>query len=644
MKIIQVFSLLYFSILFAGFAQNSTQYIAGFKTMHLIDSTRLYKPNTLHNNKLHYRPLDIDIWYPSEIKNSQELLFEDLFRLHEERANFYQDETDYSGFSEELIAYIAAGFGLDAKDGNRLLKVKTGSYLEVDLANGKFPLIIYMASYNGMGWESYRILEKLAENGFVVISISSIGRYPGDMTNDFRDTMEQVNDAEFTLEFIKKEKTLNIEFSKIGILGLSWGGMSGIILLDKHPEFKAMVSLDGTDSFYYGDTDEDDAFLNEIYNEDIIHPENTKAAFLHIEAGDRFEEFTPTDSYLYYDKVSSSSDYLRFTSTKHEDFGSIAWALKSSEASVRNYEEIMKSSLLFFEKYFSGKSNYDDFYKKLITKDDVENIPYDYQKESVKEIALIGVIQDKQDRSTLSYVNIGLLNSDLGTVSDKTGEFKIKIPLSQNVDSLRFSRIGYKPVIVAVKDLNSNKEQHQIFLEEDVSELSEVILRAKTWKRKKLGNQTKSNFIGHLFYYEQLGKEMGIKLNVNKKPNFVEAFHFHVSYNRFSAKSFFRLNIYTIENGKPAENILRHNIIIPVDAKQTGMISTNLEAYDIVLTEDVIVSLEWVDNEGEVKPTEALVISVGLFTGGVYERNSKEAKMRKKLKGMGLGFAMDVRY
>ncbi len=271
-------------------------------------------------------------------------------------------------------------------------------------------------------------------------------------------------------------------------MGLSWGGMSGIIPFDKHPKFKAMVSLDGTDSFYYGDTDEDDAFLNEIYNEDIIHPENTKAAFLHIEAGDRFEEFTPTGSYLYYDKISSSSDYLRFTSTKHEDFGSIALALKSSEASVKNYEEIMNSSLLFFEKYLSGKSNYDDFYKKLKTKDDVENVAYDYQKESVKEIALIGVILDKHDQSTLSYVNIGLLNSDLGNVSDKNGEFKIKIPSSQNVDSLRLSMIRYKPVIVAVKDLNSNKEQQQIFLEKDVSELNEVILRAKTWKRKKLGN------------------------------------------------------------------------------------------------------------------------------------------------------------
>ncbi len=102
--------------------------------------------------------------------------------------------------------------------------------------------------------------------------------------------------------------------------------------------------------------------------------------------------------------------------------------------------------------------------------------------------------------------------------------------------------------------------------------------------------------------------------------------------------------MYKIVNGKPSDNILKSNIIIPVEAKQTGMITTNLKEYDIVLTEDVIVTLEWVDNEGELKPTEALIISVGLLTGGTYERGSKESSMRKKLKGMGLGFTMNVRY
>ena len=80
---IQTFAILFFSILTIGFAQNKPQYIAGFKTLHLIDSSRSYKPNALENDKLHFGPLDIDVWYPSESKGSQELLFEDLFRLHE---------------------------------------------------------------------------------------------------------------------------------------------------------------------------------------------------------------------------------------------------------------------------------------------------------------------------------------------------------------------------------------------------------------------------------------------------------------------------------------------------------------------------------------------------------------------------------
>ena len=644
MTLKKILLLLFLFISTFGNAQKEISYNAGFKTIHLIDSSRSYKPDTGQNEKLHYRPLDIDLWYPSQSKESKRMLFEDLFRLHEQRANFYQDEEDYTGFSDELVLYLAAGFGLDAKDGKRLLKVKTDSYFEAFIANGEFPLVIYMAGYNGMGWENYRLLESLAENGFTVLSISSIGRYPGDMTNDILDTQEQVYDAEFALEFLKKDTTLNIDFSKIGILGLSWGGMSGIMLLDQHPEFKAMVSLDGTDNFYYGDTDQDDAYLSEIYAANMIHPEKTSAAFLHLEAGDRHDEFSPTNEYRYIDKITSPKKYLRFSQSKHEDFASIAYALQSSETSIGYYKEMIESTNLFFQKYLKGKSGFDNYYNKLLKKDHIEGTPYDYTKEKISKTTLNGVILDKKEQSALSYVNIGLLNSEIGTVSDLEGEFEIQIPESKDADSLRFSMIGYKPLRLSVKGLMDHKDNLQINLEEAISSLEEVVLQVKTWKKKKLGNETKSNFIGHLFYYEQLGKEMGIKLKVNKKPNYVEAFSFHVSYNRFSAKSFFRLNIYDIVDGKPNQNILKDNIIISVEPKQTGMISTNLEAYNIVLTKDVIVTLEWIDNEGEIKPTEALIISVGLFTGGVYERNSKEAKMRKRLKGMGLGFTMDVRY
>lgn len=644
MKLQKVCTLFFVFLGVCTYPQKVKKHHAGFKSLHLIDSTRTYKPDAALNDKLRYRPLDIDIWYPTAKAGNNRMLFEDLFKLHEERANFYQDEEDYTGFSDELILYMAAGFGLDAKDGQRLLKVKTDSYQNAIIEKGRFPLIIYMAGYNGMGWENYRMLESLAENGFVVLSISSIGRYPGNMSNEIGDTMEQVLDAEFALDFLKKQNNFNLNYTKMGVLGLSWGAMSGIMLLDRHPEIKAMVSLDGTDNFYFGDTDEDDINLSNIYAANLLHPAKTKAAFMHLEAADRFDEFSPTGAYRYIDSISSPTTYLRFTRAKHEDFGSLAWALRSSKMSVVNYEEMMEASILFFNKYLKGIDHLEPYLHRLIQTAYVTDTPQKYPQKSTQLKTLKGIVRSAEDQQPLSFVNIGLMNSEIGTVSNKNGAFEIEIPQSDQIDSVRISMIGFKPETIAIDDLRNSVDSLEISLEEAISELNEIVLQAKTWKKKKLGNQSTSKFIGHLFYYDQLGKEMGIKLHVNKKPHFVEAFNFHISYNRFSAKSFFRLNIYEIVNGKPGRNIVTQNIIIGIEPKETGMISIDLEPYELVLTKDVIVTLEWIDTQGEVQPTEALVISVGLFTGGVYERNSKEANMKKRLKGMGLGFTMDVRY
>ncbi len=636
--------LVVFFTFYKVYSQKTAHYNAGYKTLQLVDSTRIYKPNTVQADKLHFRPLDLDIWYPTNQEGGKRLLFEDLYRLHEERANKYQDETDYTGISDELILYLAAGFGVEAKDGQRLLKVKSDSYSNTKTADGKFPLVIYMAGYNGMGWENFRLLEKLAENGFVVVSISSIGMYPGDMTNGILDTMEQVHDAEFALSTLRIEKKLNIDFNNIGVLGLSWGGMSGIIMLSNHPEFKAMVSLDGSDTFYYGDTEEEDVLLTEIYDANIINPQKTTSAFLHIEAGDRLDEFTPTGEYHYFKKINSPKNYLRFLKSKHEDFGSIAWALKTTEEQIKIYEDIMESTLLFYEKHLKHQNGFDRFYNQLLKNNNITDEPFRYSTEKPKELMLSGIIQDSKTKKKLDYVNIGILNKDIGTVSNKNGLFEFKLFESNKNDTLRISMIGYKSKTLLVKNLLNKKNKIHINLDEEISELDEVVITAKNWKRKVLGNKTKSTFIGHVFYYEQLGKEMGIRMNVGRRPKIVDSFNFHISYNRFSARAIFRLNMYKIENGKPTENIMRNNVLISVDPKQTGMISTDLRDYDIVLSEDVITTLEWVGSEGEVKPTEALIISVGLLTGGTYERGSKEAKMKKKLKGMGLGFTMDVRY
>lgn len=628
-----------------GSAQTPPEFSAGFSTVHLIDSSRIYKSETPDSHPLHYRPLDLDVWYPSERSQSgSALLFEDLFRLHEARADTYQEETDYKGFSEELIMYLAAGFGLEPMDGKRLLKKPTQSYRDATVLEGRFPLILYMAGYNGMGWESYRLLEALAERGFVVVSIASVGRYPGDMTNSLENTMEQVLDAEYALQYLETTETFPVDMSKKGIVGLSWGGMSGILLLDRQPDFQAMVSLDGSDTFYYGETAQDDQDLSEIFAAGVLHPKQTTAAFFHLEAGDRLEGFIPTGVYRYYEQVNGPIRYARFLRSRHEDFSSLGWALAASEESTVRYENIVRATSLFLEKHLKAKPGFDAYYDRLLNQPGITQAPVEFERPGEQEVLISGRVSDKTTREGLPYVNIGVVGKAKGGVSDPKGEFQLELNESHVSDTLRFSMLGFEDRAIPVKDLVTPEGRVEIFLTEAVSELDEVILTARQWKRKTLGNKTESTFIGHLFYADQKGKEMGIRMNVGKKPLWVENFSFFVSHNRFEAKTVFRLNMYLLEKGKPTRNILDSNIILSVAPGQTGRIAVDLRPYNIVLTQDVLVTLEWIDSEGKINPTDALSISLGLIAGGMYERSAKVMEMKKVFRGMGLGFTMDVRY
>ncbi|MGB5461223.1 MAG: alpha/beta fold hydrolase [Eudoraea sp.] len=624
--------------------KGNTPYQAGFTTLHLVDSSRIYKPDTPVTDSLHYRPLDLDIWYPSTEKTEKSLTFGDLFRLQEERANLYQG-VDYTGITEELAVFLTAGFGLEIDDGKRLLTVESDSYQNTRPAVGNFPVIIYMAGYNGMGWENYRILEKLAENGFVVISIWSVGRYPGDMSNHILDTMEQVYDGEFVLEWIKESKPLNLDSSNIGFLGCSWGGMSAAILLDNHPEIKAMATLDGSETHYDGDTEQDDSFLKEIYEANLLHPEKISAAYLYMESDNKWDEFRPTGEYHYFKKTNSPKTYMRFIDSKHEDFTSLPSILNTSKKAEVIHEYIKQTTLLFFEQYLWEKSGteFHEYIDQLLKDANITDQPFYYNTDTPKELILKGSVVDSKTYDGLSYVNIGVLNKNQGTVSNKNGSFELQLLEEHLDDTLRISMIGYQPKMFPVNRFLTGKGELRINLEEEISELKEVVVTAKKWKYKKLGNTTKSKFIGTGFFYNQLGTELGIKINLPKKPTFVNYFNFTISHNRLSAKILFRLNMYKINRGRPAENILTENIFIPIEAGQTGTITVDLKKYDIVLTDDIVVTLEWIANEGEVKTGEAIYFPLGLFSNGTYVKYSSQGILKKK-RGMGIGFYMDVKY
>lgn len=641
-----------FIILFSCLSVFGQRYNAGFTSIKLLDTNRVYKPNVSKIHSLHFRPIDLDIWYPSNQKKGSSVTFGDLFKQFEQRANSLQDETDYSGLTTELAQFYVAELGI-GKSGQKLLEIKTNSFLNLEPLKEKNPIIIYMAGFNGMGFENYKVLEKLAQNGFIVVSISSIGRYPGDMTNEMADMMEQVYDAEFTLKYLSTFKKFNSDFQNIGILGCSWGSMGAGVLTNINHNIKAMVSFDGSETHYDGQIDtnvyangasgeDNDQFIREIHNSNLLNPENQNIKYLYFESGDKLDDFTPTSEFHYFKKLNSEKYYLRFKNSTHADFVCIPSILNSSENSVKTYESIQNATVLFFNKVLKDTEGFSPFWKRLNSLDYTTSKTYDISKSTEKTSKISGQIIDSKTNKPLPYVNIGIINREIGTVSDVNGNYMLGINNEFINDTLRISMIGYKPVELFIKKVKSKKTPLLIKLEEQISELNEVILIAKTFKKKTLGNKTKSKFISTGFSYSQLGAEMGIKINVRKKPTLVDAFNCNISYNRLSAKSIFRLNFYTVKKNRPFKNILTTNILLEVEPKQTGLITVDLKPYDIVLNEDVIVTLEWVDNKGENKKGEAIFFSVGLLTNGTIYKKSSQAKF-KKLSSLGVGFSLNVR-
>ncbi len=625
---------------------------AGFTTLVLKDTTRVYKPNTVVTDSLHFRPVELDIWYPSQNSSSESLIFKDLFQLFEQRAVQYDDQEDYTGLVKELAQFYVAELGVGT-DADKLLSIPTSSYKDLPPVQSPRPLIIYMAGFNGMGFENYKVLENLARNGFVVVSIWSVGRYPGNMTNQKEDMLEQVYDAEFAIEYLRNENLFNVDLNNIGVLGCSWGGMSAAVLTTKRPEIRSMVSLDGTETHYFGevdtnayfggaDGDDNDEYIRQIQNDGLLKPEEKNISYLYYESGDKLSEFKPSGEYNYYRKLNSEKYYLRFKNSTHADFTCIPSILKASQNSIETYKVLDAATVAFFKSSLLGEGNFSEIWNATRSLEGITEHPFDLAKIEDRVLtSLTGTVLDAKTNAPLQYVNVGILNKGVGTVTRKDGHFQMEVPKELLQDTLKISMLGYKPYEIVVDDIEDSKKPMIVTLEEQASELEEVVLTAKAFKKKTLGNTTESKFLGTGFGYDQLGAEMGVKINI-KRPTYVDTFNFNISHNRLSAQAVFRLNMYKVIKGKPGENIMREQILVSIDPKETGLMRVDLRPYKIVLVEDVIVTLEWVDNLGENLKGEAIFFSLGMFNNGTLYKHSSQARF-KKHSSFGVGFNLDVR-
>ena len=102
---------------------------------------------------------------------------------------------------------------------------------------------------------------------------------------------------------------------------------------------------------------------------------------------------------------------------------------------------------------------------------------------SQSEFVLEGKVVDFATFEALESASIYVQNSTIGTVSNSDGRFSLVVPGKWANDTLVISSIGYKSMKYVVSEFDGSMD---VFLEEDIASLDEVILIAET--RPKTGN------------------------------------------------------------------------------------------------------------------------------------------------------------
>lgn len=218
---------------------------------------------------------------------------------------------------------------------------------------------------------------------------------------------------------------------------------------------------------------------------------------------------------------------------------------------------------------------------------------------------IIGKVIDSSTEEPLAFVNIGVKNMPLGTITDEQGNFEFKI-IDCSVDSIiRVSMISFEPQTFTIKDLIGIS--NIIRLNSVAYELSEVVIQP-SGNLRKVGNTDytlKARVCGWGGSDYGKGCEIGLMIKLGQSPVQLNSMQIHVHRQSYDS-SLFRIHIRELDNNNPSKELLTENILFKL-IKETGWTEIDLSSYNLVYSGDIMVSIEWIKVYGINKEREMRV-------------------------------------
>ncbi|WP_164674854.1 carboxypeptidase-like regulatory domain-containing protein [Flagellimonas maritima] len=245
-----------------------------------------------------------------------------------------------------------------------------------------------------------------------------------------------------------------------------------------------------------------------------------------------------------------------------------------------------------------------------------------------------GKIIDGKSGHPIPYVNVGIVEKGIGTVSDEEGMFHLEFnpDLYASSDVVLFSSLGYEKLEIPISDLKFVYNEYPILkLNPSILELNEVVVTDKKGEfvQKSAGyKNTGEPVYGYWKDNIALGGELASHIRVAKGLRQLKSFGFEV-WENVSDSVLLRINIYDIGSfGLPGNNLNESGLNMLHTIKENDMFAhIDLMPYSIFVRDDFIVSVELLQVYGKKEPRMALAgVSFG---NGSFRRYASQDKWEK---------------
>ena len=245
-----------------------------------------------------------------------------------------------------------------------------------------------------------------------------------------------------------------------------------------------------------------------------------------------------------------------------------------------------------------------------------------------------GTIVSNKTKQPVPFAKIGILNENLGAIADEKGNFSLDFTNVNKSSNLIVEVAGFKPYQIFVGKF-INQSNHQIFLEERITDIMEVVISAKKFKDANLGYNSKSKKI-HIDYLsknsvgakkryseEELNQpqsEIAISIETKKNTKLIKI---NLNFAQFTLDKPIpaRFNIYDEKDGKPNQLVNSQDLVFEIskDAIKDGVCTLDVSRKNIWLKGKHFISFQPLDRNFEGN----FFVSAG-FLGKAFQRSYLE--------------------